>query len=97
MFGPRYFLKHLHELGFQTFDSVLDESYDSEPVDEVRYQKAMLQVLRLAHFLTPEIVARHVDYAVENNFCQLSAVKFSTDSKMLQLLRQKIPPQHWSY
>lgn len=96
MFGPQHFLKRLRELGFQTFDAILDESYDNEPVDEVRYQKAILQVLRLAHFLTPAQVNHIVDYAVENNFQQLSAIKLSTDWQMLTLLQNKIAPQHWS-
>jgi hypothetical protein len=97
VFGPQHFLKRLHELGFQTFDAILDESYDNEPVDEVRYQKAMLQILRLAHFLTPEQVNHHVDYAVENNFQQLSAIKLSTNQQMLKLLKNKIPSRSWSH
>ena len=97
MFGPRHFLRRLHELGFQTFDAILDESYDDEPVDEIRYQKAMLQVLRLAHFLTPDSVARHVDYAIENNFRQLAAIGVSTNWQMYEMLKDKIPAQHWLY
>lgn len=96
VFGPKHFLKHLHELGFQTFDAILDESYDNESVDEVRYQKAMLQVLRLAHFLTPKTVDHYVDYAVQRNFCQLEHLKLSTDQAMLELLMHKIPMRHWS-
>ena len=97
MFGPMHFLKHLHKLGFQTFDAVLDESYDNEPVDEVRYQKAMSQVLRLAHFLQPRTVNQLVAYAVENNFQHLLGLRKSTNRAMLALLQQKIPSQHWSY
>jgi hypothetical protein len=97
VFGPRHFLKRLHELGFQTFNSVLDESYDDEPVDETRYQKAMIQVLRLAHFLKPDLVSQQVNYAVDNNSRQLEYLKESTDQAMIALLKQKIPPQHWLY
>lgn len=95
VFGPRHFLKQLRELGFQTFEAVLDESYDDEPVDETRYQKAMIQVLRLAYFLTPSEVNHCVDYALENNSRQLIHVKESTDQAMLELLRHKISQQHW--
>ena len=84
-------------MGFQTFDAVLDESYDNEPVDEVRYQKAMLQVLRLAYFLTPQDVNHYVDYAVDNNVRQLAYLKESTDQAMLELLKQKIPSRYWLY
>lgn len=97
VFGARHFLRRLQELGFQTFDSIIDESYDNEPVDEIRYQKAMLQVLRLAHFLTPDSVDRHVNYAVENNFRQLAAIRVSTDWQMGEMLKVKIPAQHWLY
>lgn len=98
MFGPQHFLKRLHELGFQTFGAVLDESYDNEPVDEIRYQKAMLQVLRLAHFSTAQIVYQQVDHVIQHNFNQLSAIKVATRWQMQQLLRNKIPvpAQHWS-
>jgi len=96
VFGPRHFLKHLHDLGFQTFNAILDESYDNESVDEVRYQKAMLQVLRLAYFLTPEEVNHYVDYAVDNNARQLEYLKQSTDQAMLELLTHKISGRHWS-
>jgi hypothetical protein len=96
VFGPRHFLKHLHDLGFQTFNAILDESYDNESVDEVRYQKAILQVLRLAYFLTPEEVNHYVDYAVDNNARQLEYLKQSTDQAMLELLTHKIPGRHWS-
>jgi hypothetical protein len=96
VFGPKHFLKHLHNLGFQTFNAILDESYDNESVDEVRYQKAMLQVLRLAYFLTPEEVNHYVDYAVDNNARQLEYLKQSTDQAMLELLTHKISGRHWS-
>lgn len=31
--GPRYFLRHLRELGFQTFDRWWDEGYSDDPAD----------------------------------------------------------------
>ena len=96
VFGPRHFLRRLHELGFQTFDAVLDESYDNEPCDDVRFQKAMLQLLRLAYFLTPSDVQNYVGYALENNFRNLNDVKQQTDQKLQQLLIDHIPRQHWS-
>lgn len=42
--APQYFLKTLRELGFQTFDSIIDESYDSieDPLD--RWQLAIKQI-----------------------------------------------------
>jgi hypothetical protein len=56
----------------------------------------MLQVLRLAYFLTPEEVNHYVDYAVDNNARQLEYLKQSTDQAMLELLTHKISGRHWS-
>ena len=95
VFAPRYFLRHLRETGFQTFDSVLDESYDEEPIDNIRFQKAIIQLLRLAHFLTPEYVHQQTNPAVENNFKQLYRIKHTTDWNLTQLLKLNIPSEYW--
>lgn len=39
--GPQGYLANLQKLGFQTFDPVIDESYDSEPNHLVRWNRAM--------------------------------------------------------
>jgi len=96
-FAPRHFLRNLRQLGFQTFDTIIDESYDDEPCDDVRFQKAVLQLLRLAYFLTPELVHQHTKHAVDNNFKQLYRVKKQTDWNLIQLLKLKIPAQHWTW
>lgn len=43
-FCGQWYLRNLRSLGFQTFDSIIDESYDSEPDITIRYQKAWAQV-----------------------------------------------------
>lgn len=43
-FCGQWYLKNLRRLGFKTFDSIIDESYDSEPDLITRYQKAWTQV-----------------------------------------------------
>ena len=43
-FGAAHWLKKLRSFGFQTFDSVLDESYDSIEDDVKRWQAAFEQV-----------------------------------------------------
>ena len=48
VFGAQGVLRRLHELGYQTFDSVIDESYDREPDNLKRYNMAFAQVLKLA-------------------------------------------------
>ena len=39
----QYYLQNLRKLGFKTFDSVIDESYDLEPADHIRWTKAIEQ------------------------------------------------------
>jgi hypothetical protein len=48
VFGAQGLLGRLHELGYQTFDSVIDESYDLEPDNTKRWTMAFEQVLKLA-------------------------------------------------
>jgi hypothetical protein len=47
LFGPQGTLSRLHELGYKTFDQVIDESYDKEPDDIKRWSMAFEQVLKL--------------------------------------------------
>lgn len=44
VFAIRGFLQHYRDWGFETFGDVLDESYDTEPDDIVRWGKAFEQV-----------------------------------------------------
>lgn len=97
MFGARHYLKHLRELGFQTFENVIDESYDDEPVDEVRFQKAMLQVMRLAWFEDPKTVHNLASYVLDNNQRTLSWVCERTQQQMQEMLRAHIPGRHLQY
>ena len=97
VFGPRYFLRKLRELGFETFGHIIDESYDDEACDDVRFQKAMLQVLHLAYFLNPELVCQLTNSAVDNNFKNLYRIKKETDWNLIQLLKLKVPAEHWDW
>ena len=38
VFSGQHYLRNLHNAGFRTFDSVIDESYDEEPDITKRYQ-----------------------------------------------------------
>lgn len=63
--GQNY-LANLRRLGFQTFENVIDESYDSETDPEIRWLRAMQQVEYLCHQNPEEIIAKIKD-AVEHN------------------------------
>ena len=55
MFGPQGLLGRLHSLGYQTFDGIIDESYDDEEDSVKRWTMAFEQVLKLATADHPEI------------------------------------------
>jgi hypothetical protein len=48
MFGNANFLQGLKNLGFETFGSVIDESYDVNLLDFARFQQALQQVVYLS-------------------------------------------------
>lgn len=97
VFGIRHYLKHLRELGFQTFEGVIDESYDDEPHDEIRFQKAMLQVMRLAWFENPKTVYDLISYALDNNQRTLAWLCEKSQQQMQELLQLHIPGQHLQF
>ena len=44
MLGGQYYLRNLRELGFKTFDGIIDESYDLEPDNNRRWAMAIEQM-----------------------------------------------------
>jgi len=65
-FSGYKFLANLHQLGFQTFDSVIDESYDLEPDFDTRMARAFEQVRRLCQLPQQEILTK-IRPIVEHN------------------------------
>ena len=45
--GPQYYLRELKKLGFKTFDSIWDESYDDEEDFKKRYEKVLKLILKI--------------------------------------------------
>lgn len=65
MFAGLGYLAHLHRLGFQTFDSIIDESYDLEIDDTARWTKAFDQVQYLcgqSHEMVLQKIQPILDY-----------------------------------
>jgi hypothetical protein len=60
------FLHNLRTLGFQTFDAVIDESYDLEPDDNRRYQMAFEQVRYLCS-ADPAVIIEKIQPVLEHN------------------------------
>lgn len=55
-FGNHGALRRMRDLGFRTFGSVIDESYDSIEDDVQRLEAAYQQVLRISRFSEPQLV-----------------------------------------
>jgi hypothetical protein len=49
LFGDKGILTKLKEYGYKTFDAIVDESYDLEPNNDVRFSMAFEQVKKLAN------------------------------------------------
>jgi hypothetical protein len=87
MFSGYKFLQNLHNLGFQTFDTVVDESYDLIYNDNDRWTAAFEQVQRLCKMNQSEVFAK-IAPAVDHNYSLL----MTTDWKqhLLTQLQQKL-------
>lgn len=70
MFSGQYFLRNLRNLGFKTFSSVIDESYDNISNDIDRFTSAWQQVERLCE-LDPVSVINQLTPILEHNYCHL--------------------------
>jgi hypothetical protein len=66
MFSGQYFLRNLRSLGFQTFDSVIDETYDNIENHADRFSAAWTQVEKLCQ-LDPVEVMDTLKLVLEHN------------------------------
>ena len=92
-FAPCQHLKNLRKLGFQTFGSVMDESYDEELIDLTRYQMAWAQMLSLTQQDPVEVYAKVKDI-LEHNQRRLTELQNETTGRMRELLQRHIPRQY---
>ena len=87
------FLSNLRELGFQTFGSVIDESYDDIFNSRKRYQAAFHQVRRLCE-MDQRIVLDKISPVIEHNYNHVMTTdwtKFSCD-RVTDLVKSAIVP-----
>lgn len=92
MFGPRHTLKFLQELGFRTFNNVIDESYDDCADAGTRFKMAFDQVEYLST-LDPETVMQQTEQIRLYNYHHLYQYRKQIKNKMHQLILDKIPEQ----
>jgi hypothetical protein len=67
MFAGQNYLANLRQLGFQTFDGIIDEGYDTESDALIRWHRAWEQMQWLADQSQSEILER-IRPIVEHNF-----------------------------
>jgi hypothetical protein len=71
LFGASLYLQRLQDLGFETFGSIIDESYDSmSTVDTQRYQQAFNQMLSLS-YQDPVKVYNKIKPVLDHNYNHL--------------------------
>jgi hypothetical protein len=70
----QYYLKGLREQGFKTFEGIIDESYDNEPNNELRWKMAVDQAVALAQ-QDQHTILEKIRTVVEHNFLTLTKLK----------------------
>jgi hypothetical protein len=85
-FGAQHYLKHLKQLGFQTFDNIIDEAYDCEPDYLKRYQMVFEQIQYL-NSLDPAHVLARANPTLEHNHQQLLVLQQQTQQQMIKLIQ----------
>ena len=53
--GPPHYLKDIRDMGFKTFNGLIDESYDEELDDKVRLEKVIGEIIRLSNLPIEEL------------------------------------------
>ena len=89
MFSNKDFLSNLRNLGFETFGSVIDESYDSNPLDFERFTLIMQQMTWLAEQDYSQVMAK-LKPVIEHNKNRLFELQKEKQSQMKLLLDHKL-------
>jgi hypothetical protein len=89
IFSTCDFLKNMKLLGFKTFDSILDESYDSEPDIVKRFDMAFEQVLWLSKQDYVQII-KQATPILNYNHNRLLEYKQEIKTQMLEMVYNKI-------
>jgi hypothetical protein len=88
-FAAQHYLKYLQQLGFKTFNSVIDETYDSESDYLKRYQLVFKQIQYL-NSLDPAQVLLQVGSILEHNHQQLFVLQQQTQKQMTKLIQNHL-------
>lgn len=84
MFAGQHYLRNLRCLGFQTFGSVIDESYDLEPDAQRRWAQAWTQVQYLCG-QDQQLIFSRVHDVLEHNYDLISNGSWHYDTRISQI------------
>lgn len=93
MFSTPNFLQQMRHLGFETFGCVIDESYDYQLVDPIRWKMAFEQVLSLSQ-QNPVQVYHKIKPILEHNYNRIFELRNETQARMSAMLTEAIPEQY---
>lgn len=88
-FGAQYFLRNLRKLGFETFEGIVDESYDLVDNTVDRYAAAFEQVQALLA-QDPVVVRQKAADVVEHNHNRMLSLLQEQQQDMFNLLAQNL-------
>jgi hypothetical protein len=89
-FGAAYFLQYLRSLGFETFDSILDERYDTMAKDDVRrWRMAFDQVLWLSK-QNHQYILQKVKPILDHNHDRLQRLKFAKQQEIYRTIEHYV-------
>ena len=87
--GAQNYLRGLRDLGFSTFDNIIDTSYDTIADDVDRYAKAFEQIKRLAN-LDYNLVLEQTQTQRAHNRRNLETLKLCTQNKQAALFKNAV-------
>jgi hypothetical protein len=89
-FSNANYLTGLQRLGFETFSSVIDESYDKNVLDFDRFRQATEQLIYLSN-QDYQKVYQKIKPILDHNHNRLFELQTETYKRMQQLLQERIP------
>jgi hypothetical protein len=89
IFSNANYLKGLHRLGFETFGSIIDESYDSNGLDFDRFRCITEQLVYLST-QNYQQVYKKIKPILDHNHNRLFQLRAETCARMLEILQDRV-------
>jgi hypothetical protein len=89
VYSSVHFLQKLKELGFETFSSVIDESYDSEP-DTIKRFSMIEQQLDMLSQENPQHIYKKIAPILEHNHWVVTNLQSQTQAAMKEIVLNSI-------